>query len=175
MTPAPQSNPVSPKAPASEHFLHALNGAAASIAAAGIAYGLGFAHPIYALAAAVIVSDTSTDQIKLLGYHRIMGNALGAVIGAVMVVALGHSVWVVGCSVFLMFFLCYRVGLSDSAKIAAYVSGIVVLEHSADPWHYALDRFLETSIGIVCAFFTTLVLGKVLEHRRKLATQHLPD
>jgi hypothetical protein len=57
---------------------------------------------------------------------------------------------------------CHSVQLSQAAKVAGYIAGIVVLEHSASPWWYATKRFLETVLGIGSAFLVSVVIPLLL-------------
>jgi hypothetical protein len=45
----------------------------------------------------------------------------------------------------------------DGAKVAGYICGIVLLDHSAEPWFYAFHRFIETGLGVVVAWAVTYV------------------
>ena len=40
----------------------------------------------------------------------------------------------------------------DAAKMAGYICGLVLLEHSDAPWLYALLRFVETILGVLVAW-----------------------
>jgi uncharacterized membrane protein YgaE (UPF0421/DUF939 family) len=60
--------------------------------------------------------------------------------------------------------LCSLLGLQNSAKVAGYVCGIVVLAHQTEPWAYAFFRFSETILGIGAAWLISLV-PRLLESR----------
>ncbi|MEJ1158931.1 FUSC family protein [Prosthecomicrobium sp. N25] len=109
-------------------------------------------HPIYAFIAAVIVTDLSPSQSQGLGLRRILATAIGAVCGAVLSQLLGTTPAVAGMSVVVAMLVGYLLGAGDGAKVAGYICGIVVLDHSAEPWIYAGQRFIETILGVVIAW-----------------------
>jgi len=133
---------------------------------AGVAAGLsvmaarwfGLPYPIYALLAAVIVTDPSSYQTRQLGLQRLVGTALGATWGAAFSLVFAQSFWAIGSSVLTVMALCHLVRLRDSAKVAGYVAGIVLLEHAGHPWVYATYRFAETGLGIGFAFAVSSAL-----------------
>jgi uncharacterized membrane protein YccC len=45
----------------------------------------------------------------------------------------------------------------EGARVAGYISGIVLLDHSTAPWSYALYRFLETALGVLIAWAISFV------------------
>jgi len=48
-------------------------------------------------------------------------------------------------------------GLEDATKLAGYVCGLVLLEHSASPWAYAGWRLAETLLGVTIAVLLSFV------------------
>ena len=45
----------------------------------------------------------------------------------------------------------------DATKVAGYICGIVVLDYSAEPWHYAFHRLIETTLGVLVAWAISYV------------------
>lgn len=133
-------NPPATPQPRRESIALALRAAIASVLAVGAAQLLHLAYPIYALIAAVLVSDASFVATRRLGLHRLLGTALGAVAGAVLSSLFGHALWALGLGV------------------------LVVLEHSVQPWAYALDRFFETTLGIASALLVGFVFSLLAGH-----------
>jgi uncharacterized membrane protein YgaE (UPF0421/DUF939 family) len=131
----------------------------------GVAAGLSIAlasalrleFPIYAMIAAVIVTDLSPRQTRALGLQRLVGTVLGAGLGA-LVCSFGLSgSTAIGASICIALFLCQLLRLQGTARLAAYVCGIVMLEFSAQPWEYAAFRLVETVLGVVTAVAVSAV------------------
>lgn len=125
--------------------------------AVAIAQLLRLQYPIYALIGAVIVSDLSPSQTRQLGFRRLAGSVLGATVGAAISQSLPSAPWAIGLSVLAAMFLSHLLPLQGAAKITGYVCGIVVLDHGAHPWSYALYRLIETILGIGVAILVSLV------------------
>lgn len=107
--------------------------------------------------AAVIVTDLSPPETRKLAWRRIAGTILGSLLGAVLAAALPHGALTIGLGIFLAMLLSHVVRLPQAARVAGYVCAIVLLEHTAEPWLYALWRFAETVLGIGVALLISLV------------------
>ena len=129
-------------------------------AAAGIAIAaarwLNLQFPIYAMISAVVVTDLSSTETRKLGPARMAGTILGAVIGATINIALPSGAWTIALGIFAAMFLSRFVNLRD-AKLAGYVSGIVLLDHGQQPWTYAFLRVVETGLGILAAILVSFI------------------
>lgn len=134
-----------------------VRGAAAATISFAIALALKLEFPIYAIIAAVIVLDLSAAETRTLALRRIAGTVVGSVLGAVLSVLLPHGVLTMGLGIFLAMFLTHALGLTAAARIAGYVCAIVLLEYTANPWDYAMWRFVETILGIIVALLVSLV------------------
>jgi uncharacterized membrane protein YgaE (UPF0421/DUF939 family) len=124
--------------------------------AVAIAHLLRLQYPIYALIAAVVVSDLSPSQTRRLGLRRVVGSMVGAVVGAALSLFVSPSWWATGLTVLVAMFLSHLLRLQGAAKISGYVGGIIVLNHGSHPWSYALYRLIETVLGIIIAILVSL-------------------
>ena len=126
-----------------------------------VAYVLGLEFPLYALIAAIIVTDLSAQRTRQLGLQRLIGTIIGAALGAVVSTGANHLAHVgplvIAVGVFAAMLVSNLLGLKDAAKLAGYVCGIVLLDHNDHPWSYALYRFVETVIGIGAAVAVSVI------------------
>jgi uncharacterized membrane protein YgaE (UPF0421/DUF939 family) len=119
---------------------------------------LGADYAIYALVAAVIVTDLSPANSRRLGVQRLVGTLVGAVIGALSLELLPVGPVALGVAILCSMLLAYLVRLENAgARVAGYVAAIVMFAHGAHPWMYAFDRAWETIVGIAAALLVGLV------------------
>ncbi len=119
---------------------------------------LGLEYPIYAMIAAVIVTDLSPAESRRLGMRRLAATIVGAVLGAALSALLPHSAFSVGAGIVVA--MAASVALQSGgavARVAGYICGVVLLTHSGDPWLYAALRFVETALGVGVAWLVSLV------------------
>jgi uncharacterized membrane protein YgaE (UPF0421/DUF939 family) len=140
--------------PALQLSLRAAAGAALAYA---VAERLELQFPIYAMIAAVIVTDLSSAETRSLAWRRLAGTVIGGVLGAVLALLLPGGALTIGLGVFLSVFAGYLLRVPQAARIAGYLCGIVLLEFTADPWIYAFWRLVETVLGIAVAYLISLV------------------
>ena len=127
--------------------------------------------PLYALIAAILVTDLSPERTRQLSVPRLAGTVIGATLGAALS-SLGatHGIGaiLIVAGVFVAAFTSHVLRMKDAAKVAGYVCGVVLLTQSLRPWSYALYRVLETGLGIAAAVSVSFVpkLLKVDELKR---------
>jgi uncharacterized membrane protein YgaE (UPF0421/DUF939 family) len=109
-------------------------------------------YPLYAFLAAVIVTDLSPQMSRQLGLRRIVSTIIGAIVGAALSQSLPSGPLSVGASILAAMLICQILRVSEGARVAGYICGIVVLDASIDPWSYAFYRCVETTLGVVVAW-----------------------
>jgi uncharacterized membrane protein YgaE (UPF0421/DUF939 family) len=128
-----------------------LRAAIAAVLALAAAQLLQLQHPLYAFISAVIVTDLEPSQTRKLALPRLAGTAVGSAIGATINMLLPSSLWTIGSGVFVAMFVSHVISLPAAARVAGYVSGIILLDHGDSPWSYAFFRMIETALGIGAA------------------------
>lgn len=114
-------------------------------------------HPIYALIAAIIVTDFSPAETSRLSLQRLAATVVGALCGLLLYLAFGPAWWAVALGIFVSMMLCHTFRIGAGAKVAAFISALVIMDQSANPLTYALYRFVETIIGVGVAWLVSLV------------------
>jgi uncharacterized membrane protein YgaE (UPF0421/DUF939 family) len=114
-------------------------------------------QPVLAMISAVLVTDLSPAQTRKLSLQRIAGTILGAGLGGLLSQVLGPGPVSVGLGVATAMFLAHVFRVPETAKVAGFVCGVVVLSYGEDPWGYAYYRLLETLLGIALAVLVSLV------------------
>ena len=124
---------------------------------------MGLAHPLYAMIAAVIVTDLVPKRTRELAGPRIAGTILGAGAGALVTQFLPVNIWTFGLGILVTMFVMQLLRVPEAARLAGYLCGIVLLEHRDSAWLYAFDRLIETVLGIAVAVAVSLV-PKLIAH-----------
>jgi uncharacterized membrane protein YgaE (UPF0421/DUF939 family) len=129
-------------------------GAVASLVLAGL---LQLPFPLYAFIGAVIVTDLDPAQTRELGVRRVLSTIIGAATGAGLSILLPAGPLAIGTSIFVAMMVCNLMHVREGAKVAGYICGIVIFDHSTEPWIYAGYRLAETLIGVGIAWAISYV------------------
>ena len=144
----------------------ALRAALAAGLSLAIAQFLQLQFPIYALIAAIIVTDLSPSESTRLGLARLIANVIGAVCGATISMLLPQTSWAFGLSILVAMLSCHLLRTPEVARVAGYTSAIVALSYGSDPWYYAFHRVLETGLGI-CVAWSISYIPKLIQTETK--------
>ena len=150
--------------------------AAAAALALFFARLLGLQFPVYALIAAIIVTDLSPVTTRQLAFQRLLGTILGATLGAAISVATNTTSQatpvVVAIAVLGAMLISYWVAMPSAAKLAGYVCALVLVNFNDHPWTYAAYRSVETVLGIVTAVGVSFIPKLIThDHASELVTK----
>ena len=128
-------------------------------AATGLAIAEAFQlpFPLYAVIAAVIVTDPSPSETRRLALYRTAGTIVGAALGAVLSPVLPAGPVAIATGIFVAMTLSHALHMPAAAKLAGYVCAICLVQQSAAPWSYSWWRFAETALGIGVAVLVSFV------------------
>jgi uncharacterized membrane protein YgaE (UPF0421/DUF939 family) len=103
----------------------------------------------WAAISAIIVMQSEVGATLTASKDRIVGTALGAILGWVAA-SYGHgSLWVFALTVLVVMVLCTALRFQNSGRLGGVTVAIIVLiPHSGPVWKIAVERFLEVSFGI---------------------------
>jgi uncharacterized membrane protein YgaE (UPF0421/DUF939 family) len=135
----------------------AVRAAAAAGLSIAIARLLGLEYPIYSFLAAVIATDLSPSQSRQLGLRRLGATVVGAACGATLSPLLAPGAWAIAIGILVAMLISQLLQAREGAKVAGYICGIVLLDHSAEPWLYAYFRLIETGLGVAAAWMVSYV------------------
>ena len=138
-------------------FQLSIRAALAAGFATALVQALGLPFPLYAMIAAVIVTELSPLQTRKLGMKRLVGTILGAMFGAALSPLLQNAPWAIALGIMVSMLITHLIHLPDAAKMTGYVCAIVLLNHSDSPWSYAMHRLIETALGIGVAVLVSYV------------------
>ena len=103
-------------------------GAGVSLA---IARALNLDTPIFALIAAVIVTDRDPAETRKLAIRRIISTAIGGVCGVALAQVLGSSSWEAALAIFIAMILSIAVTQLGDPKIAAYLCALILINYAS--------------------------------------------
>jgi uncharacterized membrane protein YgaE (UPF0421/DUF939 family) len=121
-------------------------------------------YPVFAFIAAIITTDLTPAQCQESGVRRLVATVVGATCGATFSSVFPPSAWTLGVSILVAMLLCQLLPAREGAKVAAYISGLIVFEQHAEPWHYAFFRMLETVLGVTVAWLISYVPKLITVH-----------
>ena len=140
--------------------------------AAGLAYWfaslLHLPGAYWAAISAIIVMQSEVGATVLASRDRFIGTILGAVVGWLTAMFWHGYIVIFALAVLLVMVLCTTLRYKNSGRLGGVTVAIIVLapNHGAI-WHFALQRFLEVSLGIAVSLAVALISTKVHRMQRK--------
>jgi len=143
------------------HVKHAIKTALAAVTTYALTVLFGLPQGYWAVISVIIVMQTNLGGSYQAGVNRIIGTAVGALLGAGSLTLFGSGVISLGLGVGITIFVCaYFIHLHESFRMASLTATIIILLSplGGSFMDYAVFRFLEISMGVVVALtFSMLV------------------
>ncbi|MGB7553743.1 MAG: FUSC family protein [Candidatus Korobacteraceae bacterium] len=119
----------------------------------------GLSHSYWAAVSAIVVMGSDTTLTFASCRDRIIGTAIGALLGWMTFYAWHGHYLLYGLSVTLCLFVCGILAFDKAGRLAAVALTIIVLiKIDGGPAQAAVARFLEVGLGIVVALAVTLLV-----------------
>lgn len=132
-------------------------------------YGGGQPGPFYACIAAVICMQSSVGQTVHQGISRLIGTAIGGVLGLVILTSdtlLSAPLFLammLGGGTVLSIWLCNVIKRPAACSISVVVLCVILFNHTGpERYLYALNRMFETAVGVMMA----VVVNRTLPDHR---------
>lgn len=113
--------------------------------------------PVFAAIGALLVVQPSLSQSLGKAVERSLGVILGVVLATVIQLIFGQSSWVVLLAVVVAILFAWALKLSVGSANQIPISAMLVLSLGGSP-AYAVDRILETLIGVAIGFAVNLAI-----------------
>jgi len=138
---------------------HSARTAATAVASLLAARLLRLPEAYWAPITTLVITQSALGAAFSVSWKRLVGTAVGALVGGVVASAFPPNVFVFGATVLLLGPLCVLLRADRSAYRYGGVtlSIVLVIPRANAPWQAALHRFAEVSIGIAVALLFTLV------------------
>ena len=138
---------------------HAAKTGLAAVLAYYLARFLKMPESYWAAISAIIVMYSDVSRTRKASWQRVVGTAIGVIVGGTFAALFGQQLWAFGVAVTLTVLVCGLLGFAEAARMAGVAVAIVMLvSHSGRPWTAALHRFLEVSFGIVIAILVSTLI-----------------
>jgi uncharacterized membrane protein YccC len=145
--------------PAWPVVVHSARTAATAVASLLIARIFGLPEAYWAPITTLVITQSSLGAALAVSGERLIGTALGAVVGAILASYFAPHALVFGAGVFILGLLAAAVHSDRSAyRFAGVTLAVVLLVPRTRPaWQIAWHRFAEVSIGIGVALAMSMV------------------
>jgi uncharacterized membrane protein YgaE (UPF0421/DUF939 family) len=121
-------------------------------------------EPYWAAISSIIVMQSDISSLENTAVNRLVGTAIGALVGALAVTFLSTTLWAFGLAVFCAILLCALLNRWETYRFAGVTVAIVMLvTHHGAPWLMGIHRFLEVSFGIGVALVVSLAWKQLVK------------
>lgn len=122
-------------------------------------------YPFYAAIAAIISMQTTMGESFKVGRNRMLGTILGAMVGVIFYFINSSSIVTIGIGIMVVIYMCNLFGWKKSVSIAGIVFCVIMTNlDGRDPIFYALNRILDTFIGITIAVLVNYFIKPIVDY-----------
>lgn len=114
-------------------------------------------HGYWSVVSAVIVMQSNLGRSISTGTNRLLGTAVGAVVGALVLRMTGLNIWGIFIAIALTMAVCSISRLQQSQRLAGVTAAIVMLVGEGSAWQAGFSRFIDVALGIVVALLVSLL------------------
>jgi uncharacterized membrane protein YccC len=130
-------------------FQQATRTAIAAGLAAWLTHALHMPGGYWAAISAIIVMQSEVGATLTASKDRLVGTALGAMVGWITALYGHPSLWIFSFAVLVVMVLCTALKFQNAGRLGGVTVAIIVLiPHTGPVWKIAVERFLEVSFGI---------------------------
>ncbi len=151
-------------------LLQGFSTAITAVLAFTVANRLGLQESYWAAISAIVVMQSGLSDTVNSARDRLVGTAIGALIGWGCALVWHRHIAVYGAAVFLAMFTCWALRLGSAGRLCGVtVSIITLITHVGRTSEVALHRFLDVSLGILVSVAVSLLLdraAKAFAHHR---------
>ena len=114
--------------------------------------------PVFAAIAALLVVQPSLNQSFTKAIERSVGVVVGVAVAALLGLLLGHGTWVILAAILAALLLAWLLRMTAGTANQVAISAMLVLALGSSSSDYAVDRILETLLGVAVGFVVNVVL-----------------
>lgn len=130
-----------------------------------IAQILKFEYPFYSAIAAVIAMQATIEDSLKAGVHRMQGTVIGALTGFLFALVLVHNPWWTGLGLIVTLSVLKYMKWHEAMNIASIVFIAITVNLTGKPLDYALNRIIDTTLGIVVAYLVNRLVVPPRYHK----------
>jgi uncharacterized membrane protein YccC len=152
------------------NVIHGLKTAIVAAACYVVAPHLGMREGYWSAISCIIVMQTELGASLTAARDRVIGTAIGGILGWGCAVLWGGNVALYAVGVALALVICGVLGMAGAGRISGVtVSIITLLPHTGPAWLVSLHRLLGVSFGVVVGLAAALLSMKLEERYRRAA------
>lgn len=118
---------------------------------------IGISNPFYACIASILAMQDTSENSWKYGKTRLKATLLGGILGIIFIFinqfiySGGLSSIIIPLGIIAVIYLCNAVKWKTASATACVVYCSVLINHSDDMYIFALNRMIETALGVVIA------------------------